>query len=57
VRFLGKTQNQARWFSHDPIFFFRAQVLEGFKYAKKRGYQANIEKGPFSSHPRKPTLK
>jgi hypothetical protein len=50
VRFLGKTQNfQARCgrFSHDPKIFFCVQVLEGFKYAKIRGYQANFEKGPF----------
>jgi hypothetical protein len=54
VRFLGKTQNfQARCgrYSHDPNFFFCSKVLEGFKYAKKRGYQTNFNKGPFSSHP------
>jgi hypothetical protein len=54
VRFLGKTQNfQARRgrFSHDPKkIFLSSKVLEGLKYAKKRGYQANFEKGRFSSH-------
>jgi hypothetical protein len=54
VRFLGKTQNfQARRgrFSHDPrIFFLSSKVLEGFQYAKKRGYQADFKKGRFSSH-------
>jgi hypothetical protein len=32
-------------------FFLNSKVLEGLKYAKKRGYQANFEKGRFSSHP------
>jgi hypothetical protein len=47
VRFLGKTQN----FSTIQNIFLCSKVLEGFKYAKKRGYQANFEKGHFSSHP------
>jgi hypothetical protein len=32
-------------------FFFCSKVLEGLKYAKKWGYQANFEKGCFSNHP------
>jgi hypothetical protein len=53
VRFLGKIQIfklDVEDFPTHQIFFF-SKVLEGFKYAKKRDYQANFEKVPFSSHP------
>jgi hypothetical protein len=46
-----KIQAQCGRFSHDPNFFLCSKVLAGFKYAKKRGYQENFEKGRFSSHP------
>jgi hypothetical protein len=51
VRFLGKTFKLAvEDFPTIQIFFLSSKVLEGLKYAKKRGYQANFEKGRFSSH-------
>jgi hypothetical protein len=37
-------------FSTIQNFFLCSKVLEGLKYAKKRGYQANFEKCPFPSH-------
>jgi hypothetical protein len=33
--------------TNQKFYFLCSEVLEGFKYAKKRGYQANFEKGPY----------